>query len=144
MPFAKLARLAQEKPLRVLLINAGEPDTLTWAGLYQPLKLAAKLLGPEVAQVFADLHRVHGVDLRLGAPVTADDLLAADLVVVGIGAAPATELAEAAEASEAIHADYESSRTTAIVVMVAGIALALALGWLVASGVARSARRVHR
>ena len=54
------------------------------------------VLGPEVAQVFADLHRAHGVDLRLGAPVTADDLRAADLVVVGVGAAPATELAEAA------------------------------------------------
>ena len=54
------------------------------------------VLGPEVAQVFADLHRAHGVDLRLGAPVTAEDLRAADLVVVGIGAAPATELAEAA------------------------------------------------
>jgi transcriptional regulator GlxA family with amidase domain len=43
----KLERLAQEAPLRVLLVNAGEPDTLTWAGLYQPLRLAAKLLGPE-------------------------------------------------------------------------------------------------
>jgi len=51
MPLAKLARLAQEKPLRVLLINAGEPDTLTWAGLYQPLRLAAKLLGPELLHV---------------------------------------------------------------------------------------------
>ncbi len=47
MPLAKLARLAQEAPLRVLLINAGEPDTLTWSGLVQPLRLAAKLLGPE-------------------------------------------------------------------------------------------------
>lgn len=47
MPLAKLSRLAQERPLRVLLINAGEPDALTWAGLYQPLRLAAKLLGPE-------------------------------------------------------------------------------------------------
>ncbi len=54
------------------------------------------VLGPEVAQVFADLHRAHGVDLRLGAPVTAEDLAAADLVVVGIGAAPVTELAESA------------------------------------------------
>jgi transcriptional regulator GlxA family with amidase domain len=54
MPLAKLARLAQEKPLRVLLINAGEPDTLTWAGLYQPLRLAAKIVGP------ANLH----VDVR--------------------------------------------------------------------------------
>jgi len=47
MPLSKLARLAQETPLRVLLINAGEPDTLTWSGLYQPLRLAAKLLGPQ-------------------------------------------------------------------------------------------------
>ena len=54
------------------------------------------VLGPEVAQVFADLHRAHGVDLRLGAPVTAADLQAADLVVVGIGVAPSVELAEAA------------------------------------------------
>jgi 3-phenylpropionate/trans-cinnamate dioxygenase ferredoxin reductase component len=54
------------------------------------------VLGPEVARVFADLHRAHGVDLRLGAPVTAADLSGADLVVVGIGVAPVTELAESA------------------------------------------------
>lgn len=47
MPLADLSRLAQEMPLRVLLIHAGEPDSLSWAGLYQPLRLAAKLLGPE-------------------------------------------------------------------------------------------------
>ncbi len=47
MSLAKLDFLAQEAPLRVLLLNAGEPDTLTWAGLYQPLRLAAKILGPE-------------------------------------------------------------------------------------------------
>jgi AraC family transcriptional regulator, L-arginine-responsive activator len=47
MSFAELPRLAQEAPLRVLLVNAGEPDSLSWAGLYQPLRLAAKLLGPE-------------------------------------------------------------------------------------------------
>ena len=35
------------------------------------------VLGPEVARVFADLHRAHGVDLRLGAPVSAGDLGAA-------------------------------------------------------------------
>jgi transcriptional regulator GlxA family with amidase domain len=46
MPLADIGRLAQEQPLRVLLVNAGEPDSLTWSGLYQPLKLAAKLLGP--------------------------------------------------------------------------------------------------
>ncbi|MDN5763046.1 MAG: FAD-dependent oxidoreductase [Microlunatus sp.] len=54
------------------------------------------VLGPEIGQVFADLHRGHGVDLRLGAAVTASDLAAADLVVVGIGAAPDISLAEAA------------------------------------------------
>ncbi|KGN38584.1 NAD(P)/FAD-dependent oxidoreductase [Knoellia subterranea] len=54
------------------------------------------VLGPEVAQHFADLHRDHGVDLRLGVAVTAEDLADADLVVVGIGAAPRTDLAAAA------------------------------------------------
>ena len=54
------------------------------------------VLGPEVAQAFADLHRAHGVDLRLGASVTADDLAGYDLIVVGIGAAPDTALAQAA------------------------------------------------
>ena len=54
------------------------------------------VLGPEVAQAFADLHRSHGVDLRLGASVTADDLHGFDLVVVGIGVAPDVELAAAA------------------------------------------------
>lgn len=54
------------------------------------------VLGPEVAQHFADLHRSHGVELRLGTSVTAEDLAEADLVVVGIGAAPRTALAEAA------------------------------------------------
>ncbi|MDQ0613938.1 3-phenylpropionate/trans-cinnamate dioxygenase ferredoxin reductase subunit [Microbacterium sp. W4I4] len=54
------------------------------------------VLGPEVAQLFADLHRAHGVDLRLGTPVTEEAMAAADFVVVGIGAIPATELAEQA------------------------------------------------
>lgn len=54
------------------------------------------VLGAEVAQVFADLHRAHGVDLQLGTSVRAEHLRDADLVVVGIGAQPATELAEQA------------------------------------------------
>ncbi|MGB3375879.1 MAG: FAD-dependent oxidoreductase [Microbacterium sp.] len=54
------------------------------------------VLGPEIAQLFADLHRAHGVDLRLGTSVDEAALAAADLVVVGIGAIPATELAEQA------------------------------------------------
>jgi transcriptional regulator GlxA family with amidase domain len=47
MQQAELSSLAQEQPLRILLINAGEPDALTWSGLVQPLRLAAKILGPE-------------------------------------------------------------------------------------------------
>jgi len=59
----------------------------------QPLEA---VLGPELGEVFADLHREHGVDLRLGAGVDAETLAGADLVVVGIGAAPADELAREA------------------------------------------------
>ena len=69
-----------------------------------------RVLGPEVAQVFAELHREHGVDLRLGAEVAGIDgqgdratvrlgdgsTLEADLVVVGIGVLPNPGLAERA------------------------------------------------
>jgi len=47
MQHAELSRLAQERPLRVLLVNAGEPDSLTWSGIVQPLRLAAKMVGPQ-------------------------------------------------------------------------------------------------
>jgi NADPH-dependent 2,4-dienoyl-CoA reductase/sulfur reductase-like enzyme len=56
------------------------------------------VLGPEMAQVFADLHREHGVDLRLGVD-DVDAVLAEmspDAVVVGVGVQPRVELAEAA------------------------------------------------
>jgi 3-phenylpropionate/trans-cinnamate dioxygenase ferredoxin reductase component len=52
-----------------------------------------RVLGPTVARVFADLHREHGVDLRLGTEVTAEDLRGADLVVAGIGVSPRVALA---------------------------------------------------
>ncbi|MFC5911781.1 NAD(P)/FAD-dependent oxidoreductase, partial [Streptacidiphilus monticola] len=70
-----------------------------------------RVLGKEAAQVFADLHRDHGVDLRLGVQVerltgsagTVDGVqladgtrIDADTVLVGIGVAPNTELAAAA------------------------------------------------
>ena len=59
----------------------------------QPLEAA---LGAEVGALFADLHRAHGVDLRLGASVDPETLASADLVVVGIGARPADDLAREA------------------------------------------------
>jgi 3-phenylpropionate/trans-cinnamate dioxygenase ferredoxin reductase subunit len=55
-----------------------------------------RVLGPTVAAAFADLHREHGVDLRLGTEVTASDLDGADLVVAGIGVTPRVALAESA------------------------------------------------
>jgi 3-phenylpropionate/trans-cinnamate dioxygenase ferredoxin reductase subunit len=73
------------------------------------LPLAA--LGSDVGRVFADLHREHGVDLRLGAQVERIDTdggratglrladgssVAADAVLVAVGAQPRIELAEAA------------------------------------------------
>jgi NADPH-dependent 2,4-dienoyl-CoA reductase/sulfur reductase-like enzyme len=67
------------------------------------------VLGPEVAPLFADLHREHGVDLRLGTSIDAVEHdggtrvrlsdgheVRPDLVVVGIGAEPSVELAATA------------------------------------------------
>ncbi|WP_338773011.1 FAD-dependent oxidoreductase [Nocardia vulneris] len=72
-------------------------------------------LGPEMGAVFAELHRSHGVDLRLGAKISeittregiATDLatgvklddgstIEAEAVLVAVGAEPNVELAEAA------------------------------------------------
>jgi 3-phenylpropionate/trans-cinnamate dioxygenase ferredoxin reductase component len=69
-----------------------------------------RVLGPEVAERFAALHRGHGVDLRTGVSITgihadgttavlrrdAGEPVGSDLLVVGIGVAPRTALAEAA------------------------------------------------
>ena len=70
-----------------------------------------RVLGREVAQVFADLHRDNGVNLRFGVQLeditgsagqadgvqlTDGTQIPADVVIVGVGIAPNTELAEAA------------------------------------------------
>ncbi len=73
-----------------------------------------RMLGPEIATVFADLHRDHGVDLRCGVEVTgirpgtdnssavgavqlADGTeVAADAVIVGVGIGPEVSPAESA------------------------------------------------
>lgn len=66
----------------------------------------ATIIGEEMGRFVADLHREHGVDFRLGRgveritdmAVEMDDgsSVDADLVVVGIGVVPRTDLAEAA------------------------------------------------
>ncbi|SEM15827.1 methyl-accepting chemotaxis protein, partial [Blastococcus sp. DSM 46786] len=53
------------------------------------------------------------------------------------------EMAQAEAAATEVRDAFESNRTLTLVVMAAGIALALALGWFVAGGVARAARRVQ-
>lgn len=69
-----------------------------------------RVLGDEVASVYADLHRAHGVDLKLGVGVqelrgsgrvssvvlTDGTEVPADAVVVGVGVRPASDLASAA------------------------------------------------
>jgi 3-phenylpropionate/trans-cinnamate dioxygenase ferredoxin reductase component len=70
-----------------------------------------RVLGREVAQVFADLHRQHGVDLRFGVQVEEISVtggrasgvrladgsqVEADVVIVGVGITPNSQLAEAA------------------------------------------------
>jgi 3-phenylpropionate/trans-cinnamate dioxygenase ferredoxin reductase component len=81
-------------------VTVVEMDTL-------PLR---RVLGDEVATIYADLHRQHGVDFRFGAGVrefrgsdgkltgvvlTDGTELPADLAIVGVGITPATELAVA-------------------------------------------------
>lgn len=68
----------------------------------------ARVLGPQMGQVIAEVHREHGVDLHLGVGVTAIEgdgrvetvhladgtVIDAELVVVGIGVIPNTEWLE--------------------------------------------------
>lgn len=86
--------------------TAGGPVTVVEAA---ELPLVG-VLGPEIATVFADLHRSHDVDLRTDTTVAAithergsttvrlsdGSQTDVDLIVVGIGAEPNTDLAQAA------------------------------------------------
>jgi 3-phenylpropionate/trans-cinnamate dioxygenase ferredoxin reductase subunit len=91
----EVAAAARQAGLRVTVLEAAELPLL-------------RVLGPEVARVFADLHRSAGVDLRLG--VRIEEILSAggratgvrladgatvsaDAVLAGIGAIPRTSLA---------------------------------------------------
>jgi len=51
MPLSTLASLGREAPLRIVLIDACDEVSITMAGLAQPLRMAAKILGPEQLQV---------------------------------------------------------------------------------------------
>jgi 3-phenylpropionate/trans-cinnamate dioxygenase ferredoxin reductase subunit len=70
----------------------------------------AAVLGEEVGELFAELHRQHGVQFRFGTgvegfegtdkvtgvKVSGGEVVPAELVIVGVGVRPNTELAEAA------------------------------------------------
>jgi 3-phenylpropionate/trans-cinnamate dioxygenase ferredoxin reductase component len=72
--------------------------------------LLERVLGTEVGELFGDLHREHGVELRMGTGVESfrgghaaeevvlsdGSVVAGDLFVVGVGALPRTELASTA------------------------------------------------
>lgn len=87
----EVAQTARKEGLEVTLIDIAATPMLP--------------LGPELGQWCADLHRDHGVDLRLGTGVTGllgegrveavelsgGERVAADLVVIGLGAMPNTE-----------------------------------------------------
>jgi 3-phenylpropionate/trans-cinnamate dioxygenase ferredoxin reductase subunit len=91
------ASVAVKKGLKVTLVEALP-------------RLLARVTGPELSQYYDGVHRRHGVDIRLGAGVQAleggDNVdtvilqdgtrLPADLLIVGIGLIPNTELAEQA------------------------------------------------
>jgi 3-phenylpropionate/trans-cinnamate dioxygenase ferredoxin reductase component len=83
-----------------------------------------RVLGQEVAEIFANLHRDHGVDLRTGVQVAeitgtggrADGVrladgsqVAADVIIVGVGIAPNTQLAGQAglEVTDGVQVDAE-------------------------------------
>jgi transaldolase len=97
----EVAAAARQAGVQVVLIEAAELPLLG-------------VLGPQVAQVFADLHRDHGVDLRCGTQITAittaittgngtrkatgvrladGTTIGADAVIVGVGVSPNTQLA---------------------------------------------------
>ncbi|MDH3234767.1 MAG: FAD-dependent oxidoreductase [Alphaproteobacteria bacterium] len=73
-------------------------------------RLMGRAVAPEIGEYFEELHRGHGVDLRLGARINSidgygkvanvvledDDPVPADLVIIGIGIIPNVELAQAA------------------------------------------------
>jgi 3-phenylpropionate/trans-cinnamate dioxygenase ferredoxin reductase subunit len=94
-----------------------------------------RVLGPEIAAVYRDLHLEHGVELRMDTRVaridgtdrvravetTSGERLPADLVVAGIGVEPRTELARAAGLSVGDGIEVSSTlETSAAAIFAAG------------------------
>ena len=91
------AAVAASKGLQVVLVEMAD-------------RILQRVAAPETSAYFRDLHRAHGVDIRegvgltrllgedrvTGAVLSDGSELSLDFVIVGVGIAPATQLAEAA------------------------------------------------
>ncbi len=118
---ADILRDALREGARVLVVGAGwigletAAAARTHGGTVTVVEMESlplrRVLGDEVASVYANLHRAHGVDFRfssgvrefggLGGRITHAVLsdgteVPADVAIVGVGISPATELAEGA------------------------------------------------
>lgn len=80
-----------------------------------------RVLGPELGRAYADIHRDHGVDLRLGYDVSTHEFGPDDVILVGVGIVPNVELALEAgiECDNGILVD-EFCRTSQPLVFAAG------------------------
>jgi 3-phenylpropionate/trans-cinnamate dioxygenase ferredoxin reductase component len=120
LPDADRIRAALTSGSRVVVIGAGWIGLeVASAGRHHGAEVTVlevsdlplqRVLGDDVAKVFADLHREHDVDLRLGTGVerirsvesglvvvdSTGQEIEADTVIVGVGIRPALEIAEAA------------------------------------------------
>ena len=105
-----------------------------------------RVLGPEVAQLFADLHTRHGVDMRFGVQITqivgedgsvtgvvlADGTtIPAGTVVVGVGITPNVGLAEAAglDVGDGIIVDQHLRSSDPDIFAAGDVACAFHPGW---------------
>jgi 3-phenylpropionate/trans-cinnamate dioxygenase ferredoxin reductase subunit len=78
--------------------RARELEVTVLEALPQPM---VRGLGPDIGAVIADVHRDHGVDMRMGVRITGierdgvrlgdDTLVAADVILVAVGVAPQTD-----------------------------------------------------
>ena len=116
------AAVAAKKGMQVTLVEMAE-------------RILQRVAAPETSDYFRKLHRDHGVEIRegiglerltgegrvTGARLTDGSEIDADMVVVGVGIAPATDLAEAAglEIDNGIRTDSHG-RTSAAHVWAAG------------------------
>jgi 3-phenylpropionate/trans-cinnamate dioxygenase ferredoxin reductase component len=78
--------------LAAALTNAGAKVTM----LFPEDGIAWRVLPPDLSQFVTEYYREKGVDVRTGESISSTDDIDADVVVLGLGIVPNTDLAEAA------------------------------------------------